>query len=190
MINLFRFISILTIECCAAIISGNNPVHLYRRVVDIFYLKPRMAKNFTGLEEAYVVFLIILMADGQPKVPFDHIVRFFPSREDIGMFFRGVDKCRELGILDKNDYGYYFSEKRGHFSKLRNMYIHSAHKYPELTTDIYKMLRHVYYLTRCNPAWTFVSLRGDSEFRGKILENSKYLKESAERGFRSRKISE
>lgn len=191
MINILRFIGILFVECSASVISGSNPVALYHRVVNLFHMKPRKSDSLTDMEMGHSLFLIILMAQGEPQITLDEI------RQSIDMsdsdFKDALQTCREvglIGIIDESndlDAEYVINDKRHQFSILRNNYIHSAEKYPELAVGIYKMLRHVYYVTQCNPAWTFVSLRGDVSFRELILQKTSQNVGTA-KGFRSRVI--
>jgi len=192
MFNLLRLFVILSIECSAAIISGKNPFLLYKRMVSVFNMKQRRSDSLTDLEQAYCVFLIILMAENNPQIKLKCIGDNINMENDI--FKNNINKCKDLGlieILDETDdqlmSEYIINHKKHQFSVLRNNYIHSAEKFPELTAGIYKMLRHVYYVTQCNPAWTFISLKGDKWFKEMIPMICQF---GCVKGFHTRRISE
>lgn len=177
MINLFRFIGILFIECSAALLSGRNVLGLYNRIHDLFHINTKKMlglHKMTDIEECYTLMFIVMMADGHPQFSLDMISKEIGLRMKLGDI---LQRCAENGLLEYvelTNKGWRSSvmlpRAKEHFSEIRNMYIHRGDKDPVLVEGIYKMLQNVYYMTQCNPAWTFISRRGDSEFRNRIME--------------------
>lgn len=193
MTNLLRFVGIMFLECSAALMSGKNVFGVLRRARDIFYIKPKDHDSLTELEREYAVLFILIMANGNPQFSLDII------RQEMGMdeeeFEKIIDDCVYLGLIfgDRNDgmkmfSSYSFDRVYDHFRELRQIYIHDGDHRKDVVSGIYRLLEKVYHITRCNPAWTFISLRPDEEFRTKI--QSKVFETTGAKGFHTHLVGE
>lgn len=147
---------------------------LCSRINALFNISRKNHENLTDLEKCYVFLFIVLMAKGEPQFSLEII------RKEIGMdeeeYKSIVDNCIQNGLLDYEqcDKGglycpYSISGVLAHFAELRSTYIHQPEMNEQVVEGIYKVLETAYYYTDCHPSMTFISLRGDREFRSNIM---------------------
>ncbi len=178
MTNILRFTGTLFIECLAAIFSGKDVRSLYKRIIDIFYIKPKNHQDLTELENDYVFLFILMMASGKEQFSLGEIQKHIGQDDDT--FQSIVSDCADHELISSEsnqkswaDTTYSIDGALEHFSHIRNIYVHDGDTRPDVASGIYKLLEKVHYITRCNPAMTFISLKGDVEFREEILQRRK-----------------
>lgn len=167
MLNLIRFVGILFIECSAALIAGRNPRKLVQRINALFNISPIEHTDLTDLEKSYAFLFIVHMASGNPKISPQQIAEYIHMRKEELDAILWNSMSNGLLAYEDNTSGIL-----AHFSELRSIYIHESEKHEEVVKGIYKMLEHIYFLSNHNPAMTFISLKGDGEFRKSVLEGA------------------